>query len=532
MVGSPSLILAFVNFFLVENGSAAEVKKKILEAILAMCSHRILCRLRLISSKRNRRRPSIKDVLQKAIDGLQSINPDKVSKSNLTGISSSFTTESKNVIQLVTHWSNHQVQSRLLSLVEGIYRVHKIQDLPMLLRLIASSASGVTQDPHFASSLLNIISKVSRYVEAAKFLYHVAKKFTLVRYMEPQLAVLPREVYDRLKHPGYSPSLSNTVSLLGLANGRRFDLSQVSRFIKSDRDKTPAQQFSVQTKKTLEEAKIHAEIQLIAYCEIKSPRMFPRVIGSSKDACFLCNTFIEQHGKMHTSRTHGRLYPGWRIPTLLQFKAVEERFNRALMDKARQTIEARSKGRAPLHPYPNESTLLPLSVSATTASTVHRQFVKSAPEEATPTPFHSISPASVEASPAIANPSELESPLTDTIRVSSSDSVVACRKLKPGEPFSGSLSPKRPSPLFVAGPLEVQIHVETESTAESKTDSFAYSIEWIELGVAKHEQGRSLLVDPLTLEGETSYELPKDDSIFIALQDVTLKIICCHLAAP
>lgn len=494
-----------------------------------MCSSRILCRLRLTPSKLKGARTSIKDILQKATEGIQCINPDKLHKFHLVDTSSSFTTESKRVIHLVNNWSNHQVKSRLHDLVEGICRLDKVQGLHDLLRLIRSGAAGVVQDSNFASSLLNIISKVLRYHEAARVLYHIAKKFPLVRNMKPQLATLPREVYDRPHIPGYSPSLPTMVSLLGIINGQRYNLSQISRFVKPDKNKTPSERFSRQTKKILKQAKVHAEIQLIAYCEIKSLEFLPRVIGSSKDACFLCNVFIQKHGKMHTSRTHGRLYAGWRLPKILQFKAVEEQFNQVLMNQARQTIAMRVKGRASVYPQPNESTLLPLSVSASTVSTAKHNIVNPTPENDTPVASPSLHPESLGAGAPIANTLKFGSPLVST-QASSSGSVVSCT-LPPGEPFFGRLSSTSLSPFFVAGPLGVQIGIETESTAEPKVKSLAYSIERTTLEHTNKCGGKSLVVDPLGLEKERLYKLPDDNSFCIVVQNVTLRIMSYPSAA-
>lgn len=151
-------------------------------------------------------------------------------------------------------------------------------------------------------------------------LHRIAKKFALVRNIEIQLATLPQEAFDRPHHPAYSPSLPAVLSRLGKISGKQYNISQISRFVKMDKAKNPEDQFSEQTTRILQEAKIHAEIQLIAYCEIQSPPLFPRAIASSKDACFLCHAFIQNHDKMHTSRTHGRLYPGWRLPMLLSLR--------------------------------------------------------------------------------------------------------------------------------------------------------------------------------------------------------------------
>lgn len=40
----------------------------------------------------------------------------------------------------------------------------------------------------------------------------------------------------------------------------------------------------------------------------------PRVICSSKSACFLCDLFIQLHGQYYVPRTHGVLYEKWTLP--------------------------------------------------------------------------------------------------------------------------------------------------------------------------------------------------------------------------
>ncbi len=53
---------------------------------------------------------------------------------------------------------------------------------------------------------------------------------------------------------------------------------------------------------------VHAEIQMVAYYEIAQVGPSPRVIGASKEVCFLCDSFIRAHGKYYLSRAHRQLY--------------------------------------------------------------------------------------------------------------------------------------------------------------------------------------------------------------------------------
>ena len=102
---------------------------------------------------------------------------------------------------------------------------------------------------------------------------------------------------------------------------------------------------------------------------MKAPQLSPRALCSSKNACFLCNAFILRDGKMHTTRCHGRLYPGWRLPAspVLDIEDAATRFNGVLEDYARNSLSSLlSRRQKILHPDPNESTLLTPAVSAST----------------------------------------------------------------------------------------------------------------------------------------------------------------------
>lgn len=109
--------------------------------------------------------------------------------------------------------------------------------------------------------------------------------------------------------------------------------------------------------------KIHAEIQLLFFYELHPRITRPRVICSSKSACYLCNLFIQLHGQFSVPRTHGRLYDKWILPDW--FRSIPEdrrqnlsitvsRMNAFIEEMIRTVYTARQK------PYlhPNESVLV------------------------------------------------------------------------------------------------------------------------------------------------------------------------------
>ncbi|KIW30990.1 uncharacterized protein PV07_02675 [Cladophialophora immunda] len=64
---------------------------------------------------------------------------------------------------------------------------------------------------------------------------------------------------------------------------------------------------------------VHAEIQLIVHYLLSTTPILPRVIGTSKEACFLCHLFIKRLGSFVITATHGRLYDQWTIPDLAEY---------------------------------------------------------------------------------------------------------------------------------------------------------------------------------------------------------------------
>ena len=66
---------------------------------------------------------------------------------------------------------------------------------------------------------------------------------------------------------------------------------------------------------------VHAEIQLMTFYGLNPEivKITPRVLGVSKNACYLRGLFIFHHKHFFISKTHGRLYHQWNLPDLKEF---------------------------------------------------------------------------------------------------------------------------------------------------------------------------------------------------------------------
>ena len=107
--------------------------------------------------------------------------------------------------------------------------------------------------------------------------------------------------------------------------------------------------------------KIHAEIQLLLFYERNPDIRPPRIICSSKSACYLCNMFIRLYNRFRMPKTHGRIYDTWTLPGWVFDKAyagphissVIEHFNVSIEAKILQVV---TNAERPFQD-PNESTL-------------------------------------------------------------------------------------------------------------------------------------------------------------------------------
>ncbi|OBT56679.1 hypothetical protein VE04_03553, partial [Pseudogymnoascus sp. 24MN13] len=103
--------------------------------------------------------------------------------------------------------------------------------------------------------------------------------------------------------------------------------------------------------------KVHAEIQLLFFYELHPHLRRPRIICSSKSACYLCNLFFSLHGVFHIHRSHGRLYEKWTLPDWLPIpepRRAELGVLATLLDGA---LKVKIQEGCDKHEYPTESAL-------------------------------------------------------------------------------------------------------------------------------------------------------------------------------
>lgn len=514
-----------------------------------MCSLRILCRLRLTANNRNTPRQPIKSLLQDAVNAVGRLEKETVQDGGLALLCRSFVEGAKEVVKLLDAWAKYRKPTRLRELVEGVDRLWRVGDLRHLLSYIPNR----TMDPGSRRNLLNITSKVARYREAARFFHRTAKKIPLVRQMKIVLVGLPQNAFQKTPTDQCSPSLPSTLSRINKTYGQQWDVGRVCRLLKVGEVETNAQ-FAQQTRRTLKEGKIHAEIQLLFYCELEAFKLPPRVFCSSKDACFLCNAFIRMYGKVHTPRSHGRLYPGWRLPLSLRLNEIERRFNLETANHIRNSLMTLfSRQKKTVYPDPHESTLLTLPMSV---STIRSLVLPGAEEDEPLLPqtssdtdkipsistnlkatsnlserTSSTGPATQTGS-AVLQPGNDITPQTPSPRRLSSESLIVDNyTLLQGQILQKGIEANHISPLYDAGHLEVQIEYSTgvsQTAPNSQPEKLYYSMEWLEVGEAERvlKNPSSLIITAESLEGGVSTN-PRHDlnCFYITAGRSVMKII-------
>ncbi|KAL4864641.1 hypothetical protein BDV12DRAFT_205596 [Aspergillus spectabilis] len=485
---------------------------QILTSVVSMCSSRILSRLRLaFPSGKTMKRP-LKDTLREALLAVKIVR-QKLNNRILLEAAGSFTLKGKEVEKLLDSWSQYQVDRRLV----------EIEGLPELIRIIPNKEMG----PDSRKSLLNIISKVSRYWEAARFLYCMAKKSPLARAMTTVPVRLPEEAFSYPKISGYAPDLRSKITEATPRGSQQKLLKEICAILKISQQDA-VNKYSCQVIRTLSTAKIHAEIQLIAHCELGNPGISPRVICLSKDACFLCNLCLQLYQKTYTPRSHGRLYPGWRLPSVPQLAELEQRVSQALVHHFTGPCAALlSTRRRAIYPDLNESTLFTLPLSRTTTRV---SALSDITNRVSPLPGSSkVSIYGGKSKPRTKNtaladkgdtPSDIPTPSHHCAK--SKEAELEYRTLPQRSKIYGSLGPGESSRVYRAGSLRsLQIQIEHATGLNDIT----YYLEWLgaeEAAEVRAKRSPPELIDTEHLEGMMT--LSEQNSLYLTAKDTVLKV--------
>lgn len=271
----------------------------------------------------------------------------------------------------------------LETLSEILQTVHAFKST-WTAQLIAALRSSPKIDPSMREYLPIAIGKLARYSEATRYLISLARNrslsvFSNVKVESAQIC-LPNQPLFQGPFPSLEQSWKNVIDATTPARGHKMNLTIESFLGRSYHD--DARNFEARVSTTSTVWKIHAEIQLLVYHELNPDQPKPRVIASSKDACYLCNLFLGLHGQFQVSKTHGRIYDRWILPDWVEFPPTSrDRMSLAMEQlnaRVEKTIIATVSSQRMSYSHPNESNLF--SIKSCSSSTVNALRL--------PTPLH------------------------------------------------------------------------------------------------------------------------------------------------
>ena len=169
--------------------------------------------------------------------------------------------------------------------------------------------SSLLIDPNLKTFLPQAISKLGRYYCVACDLTDAARSSQYTIFGRISVKALEEPVLDTRSITNGLVDFERTLErITRLSHQRQID-HYGSQALFAARTK-----YQARISNCITPWKIHAEVQLLFFYEHNSGITHPRIICSSKSACYLCDLFFKSHGKFYLPRTHGRLYDKWVLP--------------------------------------------------------------------------------------------------------------------------------------------------------------------------------------------------------------------------
>lgn len=343
--------------------------------IIEFNRNRILSRLRSSHSKsfRSKNKPVIINTLAEALAKLQVLNT--VSAETLKGVEqivqNMVTTFNKLETMKGPQARSHEADKFILPILRSCDSLIMQYGLGDILRSIPQAENSFPEERK--RSLVEVIRKLGRYIKLGPTLLRFARRLPIFRNITVRCisikSTLPNGLQASVGEQLPQSLLHQYLQDPSSAQGQR--IAKLGSRIESNLVETQANL----RQKSLCKKKIHAEIQLLFYYEQEpQTKRRPRVICSSKNACFLCNAFLHIHNQFYTPRTHGKLYSSWTLPNLsalsLTRGRIEElwglyrKFNTLIEEQIISSLKTRSSAQI----YNNESMIL--NIRSLTASEV------------------------------------------------------------------------------------------------------------------------------------------------------------------
>ncbi|KAH7023312.1 hypothetical protein EDB80DRAFT_770127 [Ilyonectria destructans] len=282
---------------------------RVFGAIVSTCHQKILSRARLTKTGT---KPPLENVLGDLVTGLRTLS----NGNNIETV----TTLSQSLIQRLRLYrgrvpeidqSSPEADKDLEAIVYDFYQISKI---PNIESIIQSGLGRISPNLTIPLAFFDKVRKIASYWKSASTLLNIARHLSTVRQastLAVSLGSISFSQYERT--PNHFPELKETLQRIAATHKTEWNMKNLGSLL-SKKLKTSTT-FLNTLKRLKAGSKVHAEIQLVWYLRRHQSSYPPRIIASNKEACYLCNTFISRQTDYVIPGTHGRLYPGWRLPS-------------------------------------------------------------------------------------------------------------------------------------------------------------------------------------------------------------------------
>ncbi|KAL8671387.1 MAG: hypothetical protein Q9168_004119 [Polycauliona sp. 1 TL-2023] len=342
-------------------------RQDLFRQVVILDEPRILSRLRskhATRTQKTRGKPELLSLLNQTVHHKTINMRGDIAQSSLIGIRSS-------AVRLSQKFADFEVARDLKqvsydALIDVLIQVSEF-DVGSLQTALNSSLI----DTSLKISLPLAVSKLGRYYQITCDLIDAARGEFSTLFRDISVHAINKPVFDMGFLAGHSAGFEETFKRTCRSSHQHRQASFEPSLVSTVREK-----FQTRMANRATAWKVHAEIQILLFYEENPHGISPRIIGSSKSACYLCNLFVQKHGKFQVPRTHGRLYDRWILPGRpLQglsgtgnLRSATDRFNSAL--EARIISIVREKQLPFAHPAESVLTFRRPWVSNSTLSNI------------------------------------------------------------------------------------------------------------------------------------------------------------------
>ena len=190
------------------------------------------------------------------------------------------------------------------------YLLQLIKEIHEFMQFHKQDISRVPLDPgnwnkEATDSLRDRFLKLSRYIDSCEGLLRIARRNKAFTKISVEFINL-QEWKSPISEPGNRGIIDRIIS----ESCAKRSITRAAAYCRITEGTT---RYKIRYRLS-EEYKLHAEMQLVKFYEQIPSSHAPRVIWSTKRACYLCHTFFKTHGRYYLPNTHGKLYHAWHYP--------------------------------------------------------------------------------------------------------------------------------------------------------------------------------------------------------------------------